>query len=532
MLKLLVKKQMTEIFRGFFYNAKKNKAQPKARMILLIALYFLLMFGVIGGMVTMLCISICKPMAALNVGWLYFLILGLMAILLGTLGSVFSTFSGLYLAKDNDLLFSLPIPPRTVMTARLVTVFLMSLFFTIVVSCPAVIVYWCIARVTVMTVIGGLLWILLIALFVMSLSSALGWVVARISVHLKHKSVVTALIAVAGLALYYYLYFKAQDLVRKLVENAVFYGEKIKGTAYALYVFGRSAEGGWWELLTVTAVVLALLALCLWLLARSFLKIATMTTAAPRATYRETTAKQRTPFRALVVKERSRLLSSPTYLLNCTLGLLFIPAIGIFLLIKGKEFIPMIEALLSARKGAVAVIFCTATMTCLTMIDTAAPSVSLEGKSLWIAKSLPVQPWKILRAKLLLQLRLSQLPILFSSVVAAVLISGSPALKVLIVIVSLLNAHLFSLFCLYTGVRFANCNWTNEMIPVKQGAAVAFAMLGGFCFAALMCGLYFLTAWRIGAVGYLGLCMVVEIALCFFFYLLLKKIGVERFEEL
>ena len=533
MLKLLIKKQMTEIFRSYFYNAKSNKARSKTMSILLFVLFFALMIGLIGGMVTMLCINICKPLVSFRVGWLYFLILGMMAIFFGTFGSVFNTFSGLYMAKDNDLLLSLPIPPRTIMLARLTSVFLMSLIYTLVVSVPAVIVYWCCAQVTVMVVVGGLLWIVLIALFVLSLSCALGWVVARFSAHLKNKSILTALLAVILLGLYYFLYFKAQDLVFKLVDNAVIYGEKIRGKAYALYVFGRSAEGGWRELLAVAAVVLALLGLCIWILSRSFFKIVTKTTAAPRAKYRETTAKSRTPFRALVVKERSRLLSSPAYLLNCTLGVLLIPALGIFLLIKGRELIPVIEQLLSERRGSVAVILCTAIISCVSMIDTAAPSVSLEGKSLWIVKSLPVTPWRILRAKLLLQLRLSQLPVLFTSVVIAAMISGSFALRVLVVVVCLLSVHLFGLFCLYTGVRFANFNWTNEMIPVKQGASVGFALLGGFAFAALFCGLYFLTAWRIvGTEGYLGLCMVVQIALCFFLYLLLKKLGVERFEAL
>ena len=35
---------------------------------------------------------------------LYFLIMGMIAIALGTFGSVFNTYSGLYLSKDNDLL--------------------------------------------------------------------------------------------------------------------------------------------------------------------------------------------------------------------------------------------------------------------------------------------------------------------------------------------------------------------------------------------------------------------------------------------
>ena len=48
--------------------------------------------------------------------WLYFTLMGLVAIFLGAFGSVFNTYSSLYLAKDNDLLLSLPIPLRVIIS--------------------------------------------------------------------------------------------------------------------------------------------------------------------------------------------------------------------------------------------------------------------------------------------------------------------------------------------------------------------------------------------------------------------------------
>ena len=50
MLKLLVKKQLTEIFRAYLYDAKKNRARSKAATVGYIIFFILLMVGVIGGM--------------------------------------------------------------------------------------------------------------------------------------------------------------------------------------------------------------------------------------------------------------------------------------------------------------------------------------------------------------------------------------------------------------------------------------------------------------------------------------------------
>ena len=39
MLKVLLKKQMAEVFRGYFYNRKTNKARSKANQIILFILF-------------------------------------------------------------------------------------------------------------------------------------------------------------------------------------------------------------------------------------------------------------------------------------------------------------------------------------------------------------------------------------------------------------------------------------------------------------------------------------------------------------
>lgn len=148
MLKTLLKKQMAEIFRNYFYDPKKNKMRSKGATAMYIALYALLMVGLLGGMFALLAVGICAPMAAAGVGWLYYLVMGLIAVLLGAFGSVFSTYSSLYLSKDNDLLLSMPIPVRYVMASRLLGVYLLGLMYSGVATVPAVIVYWIVAPVT------------------------------------------------------------------------------------------------------------------------------------------------------------------------------------------------------------------------------------------------------------------------------------------------------------------------------------------------------------------------------------------------
>ena len=82
------------------------------------------------------------------------------------------------------------------------------------------------------------------------------------------------------------------------------------------------------------------------------------------------------------------------------------------------------------------------------MNDMTASSVSLEGKNLWLAQSLPVTAWQLLRAKLLVQLLVTGIPMAVTSVL--VLLAIRPALQeaVLLVVLPLLFVWLSAEFAI------------------------------------------------------------------------------------
>jgi len=226
MLSALLKKQLQEIFRSYFYNAKQGKARSRVSTVGYFAFFAVLMVGVLGGMFTYLAHSLCAPFAAAGMEWLYFTIMAMVAIVLGAFGSVFNTYSSLYLAKDNDLLLSMPVPVSSLVAARLSGVYLMGLMYSAVVILPAVVVYWATVGVTASAVLGGLVLALLISLAVLVLSCALGWVAAKISQKLRNKSLVVVLASLVFIGLYYFVYFKAQSVLQDLLANAGTYGAR------------------------------------------------------------------------------------------------------------------------------------------------------------------------------------------------------------------------------------------------------------------------------------------------------------------
>lgn len=530
MVKILLKKQFTEIFRAYFYDAKKNKARSKAAVTGYIVLFVFLMLGILGGMFTYLSIALCKPLSAAGLGWLYFAIMGIISILLGAFGSVFNTYSGLYLAKDNDLLLSMPIPVGTIMVSRLLGVYLMGLMYSGVVLIPAAAVYIITASHSLPAVIGCILLVLLISVFVLTLSSALGWVVAKISLKLKNKSFITVIVSLLFFGAYYFVSFKAQDIISNLIMNAAKYGDRIKGSAYPIYLFGRVGTGDFVAMLIVSAVVLLLFALMWALISRSFLKIATATGKTAKKKYRETVARKKSVQSALLHKEFTRFVSSPNYMLNCGLGILLLPVLGVALLIKGNTLMLVMNELFGKNSGSAVILLFTAVCAAASMNDMATPSISLEGKSLWLAQSLPINPFDVLKAKLNMQLILTGVPVIFCMLCAAFMFT--PLQFAAAFVSALTFVLLLALFDLFIGLKMPNLNWTSEITPIKQSGGVMIAMFGGFIYAGVYCALFFTVGHKIGAVPFLLAVGAVNLILSVLIYSWLKKKGCKILAEL
>ncbi len=532
MLKILLKKQFLEVFRSYFYDAKKNRMRSKGAIAGFFIFFFVIMVGFLGGMFAFLSLGLCGPLTEAGMGWLYFLVMSGIAVFLGAFGSVFNTYAGLYLAKDSDLLLAMPIPVRTIMAARLLNVYLLGALYSSVAMIPALVISWVITGPTVSRVMCGILLLLIVTVLVLLLSCGLGWIVAKISVKLKNKSFITVLISLACIGIYYFVYFNAHKYIQQLVQNALVYGEKIRGTASVLYFFGRIGEGSW-PAAAVFAAVTFLLFLAVWhILSRSFLRLATAGNQGGRIRYRERKIKTRSSFGAFLAKEFSRFTSNPNYMLNCGLGVLMLPAAGVLLLLKGTELCQAVDGFLTGRPDSAAVLICTALCLLCSMNNSAVPSVSLEGRSLWIPLSLPLRPGTVLRAKAAVQMILTAAPLLIAGICAAVVIPASAEIRVMLCLMPLSFAVFLAMYGMVLGVCMPILVWTNETVPIKQNGAVLLFIFSSWGFSMLPGGLYLLAGYRIGAALYLFLWTIVLAGLSVLLLRWLDTRGAERLTRL
>ena len=176
MLKSLLKKQLMEVNTWLLQNKKTGKRRSNINITMLIVAYTVL-FLCLGMIFFGTGYMLCEPLVFAGLGWLYFSIMGLMAVMLGVFGSVFNTYATLYKAKDNELLLSMPIPPSRILAARLFGVWMWSLIYEAIVFVPALIVYWLIMNwnggLTLTAVLFGILLFVLLSVFILTLSCIL-----------------------------------------------------------------------------------------------------------------------------------------------------------------------------------------------------------------------------------------------------------------------------------------------------------------------------------------------------------------------
>ena len=488
---LLLRKQLREIFRGWFYDARRGTGRSRASTVGLVVLYFVALLFIMGSVVGTMAATLCAPLAEAGAGWLYFALFGLAAVLFGMLGSAFSTYHGVYIAKDNDLLLSLPIPLRCILTARMLGVYLMSLLYSGLICLPTLLVWWFTVRPGPAAILCGLLWMLLLSLLVLELSCILGWAVARLSQKLKNRSYLTVLFALAFLALYYVFYFRAMDRVRDISASPETYAGMLRSSAYPFYLFGRVAEGDGLALGLLVLALLLLGVLTALLLSRSFLSVVSAERVTERRRSRGGDERPRSVRSALLRRELLRFSSNANYMLNCGLGIVLQVLAGAALLWKGAVVRDAVNNTFQMLPGFGPVLLCAGAVLLGSMNDMATPSTALEGRTLWLLRSLPLEPRQIVQGKLDFQLMLTAPPSLFCGVCIAVAAASNLWEGLLLALLPPAAAVLSACLDTRLGLWHANLGWTSEIVPIKQSLNVLLALFVGPVVAALLLGLYF-----------------------------------------
>lgn len=536
MIKTLIKKQLRELFAVMFGRSVmgKNKNTKKQAGKGMIALYiFLLVYvvAVFGGMFFSCSLILFEAFSPAGLTWLAFSLMGLMATMLAVIGSVFTTHSTLYEAKDNELLLSMPIKPSHILFARMFVLYLMNLFYEALVLIPCVAAYFFVNGFNALVLVYSVILLAVLPLFALALSSVLGWLVALVASRIKNKSFFSVIISLGFIAIYYYFFMQIQNSINELVANGGIIAKNIKTFVYPVYAMGAAASGDTLSLLIFDIIVLALFALVYSVLSKSFIRIVTTNKGGKKAKYREKAYRAASAEKALFRKEISRFLSSAAYILNCGLGVIFILIAAIFLIIKGGEISSVFNEIPFLNKAS-SLIVCAILGFMATMNLVSAPSVSLEAKTYWLLRSLPVSSWSVLKSKLFLHISITVPPSMICALTAGLIFQSGVFMTLLMLAFAVIINLLVACIGLCLNLKFPNFTWTNEAVPIKQGASIILTMLAGMGIIFFFAILYLFVGTFIAPWIFLLAAVIILFAASVILILWLKKRGTKIFESL
>lgn len=533
MLMTLIKKQFFECFKGFFISTKTGKAKSKGGIIGMFVLFIMIMMFLAFAFVGMshgICSVIPKEYS-----WLNYALLGIIAIAFGLFAIVFNTANALYNAKDNDLLLSMPIKPEHILISRVSLLYGLALIYISVIWLPACIVPLFVYKSSPLLLIVDVILLFVLALFVSVLGCGFGYIVAYITNKTKNKSIVTVLLSIIFLGAYYFVCFKFDSLLQTIMENSDKIANIISTWINLIYQLALAASGNILGFIIFTGVTIILAIICFYILKNSFSKIIInsnkVTISKTKVQYKTKSNIQST----LLAKEFKRFISLPIYLMNCGLGCLLILAIAVGVVIKRNDIPELIMVLDAINPNAInyipiGIIAIICLIQSIGSIST--PSISLEGKSLWILKSLPIDTYEILNAKKLLHFLFNVIPALISASVICIVFKLEYSVSIYVCVAILLYTELSACIGVILSLINPNFNWTSETQPVKQAMNILYAMIINTILVICIVGICFLTRNIISISIYLECLIIVLMLGIFLLRNVIRTWGVKTFEKL
>ncbi len=424
----------------------------------------------------------------------------------------------------------MPIPPRLILGSRMVMLLAIDYALELIVMLPAAVIWGVEVGYSGAGIAAAVLGILLLPLLVLTFTCIIAWILAAVSSRMRNKTIVTMVLYLAFLAAYFYGYMNLNNILTSLIANSAALAHGFSAV-YPVYAFGQSVvEGSLAHLAGFAACCVVPFAIVYAILSRGFLAVTTRRPTAKKAVYRERTLSVSSAGRAMLKKELRHFAANGMYILNAALGSIFTIAAAVALIIYRDTLMTFAVLLPEGWTAAFAIIaLC---FLCATDVISA-PSISLEGKTLWLLKSLPVRPRAILMSKVNLHLVIALPPTLIASAVCVMALPMSAAEAVAVVLVPALMCLFGALLGVVTNLRFPKFDYINETAVIKSSLSVMITMFGSWAVLAVPIVLYVVALdGVVDMTVYLYVCAALLAIACAAMYAYLGRGGEKRFAAL
>lgn len=448
----------------------------------------LVLFGFLGlfilAAVTFYCALLGMGLRALNLLSVYPILIAAVVCVVCFVTTVAKAPDVLFSMRDFDTILSLPIPARTVAAASVMQLYNYNLLFSLMIALPGGGVYAYFAHPGWSFYPIYLLLTFALPILPSVLAALVGAVVSVVGASFKKSRyaslILLFLMVLAFMVLPTVVFSNLSMDMAALFNLANTVADAIARIYPLANLFGAAISGSLPALALFLGVSLALFLLAAALFGRYFVRFNSFVNArrARENFQAEDLARQKSvpAGRALLAREFRRYFACNIYVFNTAFGLILSLLFVVALLFMGLDRVMALLEIFGARAMILAMVPFILSFLSGTVAVTAS-SISLEGKSLWILKSLPVRAMDILSAKLRMNLILLLPFLLIDGVLLSVSLGLSGLPLVLVFLTPTVYGVLTALVGLMGNLKWHRFDWKNETQIVKQSFSAMLPVL-------------------------------------------------------
>jgi ABC-2 type transport system permease protein len=434
--------------------------------------------------------TLYRSIGPYGLGWLL-LAMGLLVVSLFTLVTgIYSANTVLFEGRDLDQLFSYPIGPLQILFSKLMALVVENWLVGMVFYLPVLAVYAVNVRPAALVYVYALLGFLCAPLIPVCVFILLAYVLTLVTNGSRAKNAVSSVVSIA---LIVGTTFGMQIMLAGAQTSGLSAGSLLdawKGAYPPLgYLTSGIANGSPGDLLIgLVWNLVPFIVLCA-ALSFGYRTLWSRSRAVRKTRRGKLSFGVGSPFSTLLRKEYARYFSSVMYLLNSSIGMILMTLFTVFSGAGGKQ-LRELEAYFPPDSKILFVLLVFGFV--LAVTNTTAPSISLEGKSLWIVKSWPVGEGEILLAKLCVHLTVTIPLLLINCIIAGFTMGLRAADCVLLFVICALFSALGGLTGLIYNLYYHRFDFYSDMQVVKNSSSVLLTTLTMMAVAAVLAGLYWL----------------------------------------
>ncbi|MDF2985940.1 MAG: putative transporter, permease protein [Eubacterium sp.] len=404
--------------------------------------------------------------------------------------SIYKAPGYLFAFKDFDMLMSLPVSKGAVLVSKLFMIVVTNTGLSVLLGFPYLMVYGIKTSSGIAYYLAAFFMLIFTSLIPVTVGALLSLLLGRLSAKARRTNLLLIIGSFVLLVLFMGGMLSLNSLTAANIENLVNFVGSVKAIYYPFGLITAALKHMDILSMVIFAVIsIMVFAAFIGLFARSFKGINSKMQEKYKASdYKLTELQVQTSSMALFKKELGFYFSSYIYVINTGFGAIMM-LLATVLLIYNRPKLTGIITMLPVNVS-MALLVTLAMTLCVSLTCTTAPSISVEGKNLWILKSLPLKAIDIFKGKILLNLVITGPILIISSTVLAAVFRLTIKEYLLAIAVGSSYCILIAVMGLIINLHFPKLEWSTQVTVVKQSASVMIALAAGFLSILLPMGIF------------------------------------------